>query len=294
MSRQDARARLAVGPGYQLARARVSTITIPAVHMGSECPEVTHPGLTPKSKRKLLKPASKNIRGLGLKFLSTNSKRKRGIFPHLPVELLIEVAKHLSLPELIQLSRVNKSLHELFLSRQTVRIWRSAQQAVPGLPPCPEELCEPQYAALLFTKWCSICGKKARQDMDPILLVRLCVDCHGKETVNTDLVSFPWLVFASERPPMNQNPSRWCLYSDAEAVEAMVKEFTAAGKLEAKEIWMEKRLQLVQNRYQNMQPLVWWLKQKEDERKAERGTGARLLQTLLPAWRGGVGRRGMN
>jgi hypothetical protein len=89
------------------------------------------------------------------------------------------------------------------MSRSAIHIWRSAERNVPGLPPCPEELCEPQYAALVFSKYCSVsmfidilrklnfdaeywaqtCGNQAPRPMDAMLHVRLCVACRNQQCV---------------------------------------------------------------------------------------------------------------
>ncbi|KAF8597363.1 hypothetical protein BDV93DRAFT_453056, partial [Ceratobasidium sp. AG-I] len=67
------------------------------------------------------------------------------------------IASHLTPAELLFLARSSKFFRKMFMSRSSINTWRSAFGNVPGLPPCPPELCEPQYASLLFSKSCSVC-----------------------------------------------------------------------------------------------------------------------------------------
>jgi hypothetical protein len=68
-----------------------------------------------------------------------------------------QIAKDLQPLDLIHLSRANKRLREVFMRRSAVLIWRAVLLNVRDLPPCPLDLCEPQYAAMLFLKECSVC-----------------------------------------------------------------------------------------------------------------------------------------
>ncbi|KDN45775.1 hypothetical protein RSAG8_04608, partial [Rhizoctonia solani AG-8 WAC10335] len=97
----------------------------------------------------------------------------------LPIEVFVEIMRNLALPDVLSLSRSNKFFRQMLMTRSatTLNIWRGAVEKIPGLPPCPEDLCEPQYAALIYTKYCSMCGTRIVKDMDPYLNVRICKDC---------------------------------------------------------------------------------------------------------------------
>ncbi|KAF8600133.1 hypothetical protein BDV93DRAFT_448131, partial [Ceratobasidium sp. AG-I] len=84
---------------------------------------------------------------------------KRGkleAFMNLPVEIFSEIAIYLFPLDLIVLARTNKFFRQILMRRPAIQIWRSAERNVEDLPPCPKDLCEPQYAALMFTKNCSV------------------------------------------------------------------------------------------------------------------------------------------
>ncbi|KAG8698374.1 hypothetical protein FRC09_007263 [Ceratobasidium sp. 395] len=73
----------------------------------------------------------------------------------IPIEVFSEIAGHLHPLDVIQLSRSSKHLRKLLMQRAAMHIWQRSLENVPGLPPCPSHLCEPQYAALIFTEYCS-------------------------------------------------------------------------------------------------------------------------------------------
>ncbi|KAG8690921.1 hypothetical protein FRC08_010315 [Ceratobasidium sp. 394] len=78
----------------------------------------------------------------------------RGIMK-VPMEVFTEIMQHLEPGELVTLTRSNKFFRNMLLRQSAVHIWQRVQKNVPGLPPCPSGMCEPQYAALLFSKYCT-------------------------------------------------------------------------------------------------------------------------------------------
>ncbi|CAE6533312.1 unnamed protein product [Rhizoctonia solani] len=178
------------------------------------------------------------------------------------VEVLIEIARYVHPLDLIMLSRVNKFFRELFMDRRSALIWQSARENLPGLPPCPDNVCEPQYAAMLFTKRCSSCGGYAPREMDPALLVRLCVNCRESELVDTNRVTDATLLIVSQGivPGRTLRGQMWCLYNEARAVKIKLNELNEAGDQEATEKWKAERRKLT------TEPLRKWLRDRERER----------------------------
>jgi hypothetical protein len=60
-----------------------------------------------------------------------------------------QVFKHLELADLLYLSRTSKALRSILLSRTSISLWKRVV-ANDGLPPCTEDLNEPQLAELMF------------------------------------------------------------------------------------------------------------------------------------------------
>ncbi|KAG9087440.1 hypothetical protein FRC06_002540 [Ceratobasidium sp. 370] len=99
----------------------------------------------------------------------------------MPIEIFTEIAYLLTPGDLIALSWSSKFFRGMLLQRSAAKIWQHAESNVPGLPPCPVGMCEPQYAALLFAKYCTLCGTSATAKPDPHLLIRFCASCRKNE-----------------------------------------------------------------------------------------------------------------
>ncbi|CAE6460320.1 unnamed protein product [Rhizoctonia solani] len=198
-------------------------------------------------------------------------KGKLEVFKNVPVE----IAKYLHPFDLVLLSRVNKFFRELFMSRQAASIWISARYNVPGLPPCPPGLCEPQYAALLFTKMCSQCGKYAPRHMDPILLVRLCSSCRDEQfklipAMLRNVTDMSLVARSSDHPPRNfRHYGRLILSSDIETVESKLKELSAAGDKDNLVRWKDERRKELQDRQTNSGLFKEWFAARDSERETD-------------------------
>ncbi|KAF8828886.1 hypothetical protein HHX47_DHR3001166 [Lentinula edodes] len=85
-----------------------------------------------------------------------------------PLEIIIEaritmklsmILCHLDPGDLLRLSRASKGLRNILLSKTSESIWRVARENfIPGLPPLPMDLNEPQYARLFFDMFVTIIG----------------------------------------------------------------------------------------------------------------------------------------
>lgn len=73
----------------------------------------------------------------------------------LPLELIYKILEYLSPASLLHLSHVSKPWNELL---RTKRPWVVARNNISGLPDCPSDLNEAQYASLLFGITCQACG----------------------------------------------------------------------------------------------------------------------------------------
>jgi hypothetical protein len=66
---------------------------------------------------------------------------------------LLQIFAELHPLDLLRLSRTGSTLRTTVLSRPFRPVWMQALAAT-GLPPCPDDLAEPTYAALAFEKHC--------------------------------------------------------------------------------------------------------------------------------------------
>ncbi|KAJ3897657.1 hypothetical protein F5879DRAFT_774727, partial [Lentinula edodes] len=86
---------------------------------------------------------------------------------------------HLDPGDLLRLSRASKGLRNILLSKTSESIWRVARENfIPGLPPLPTDLNEPQYARLFFDMSCYVCNNHRRCDnVLWRLRIRCCLNC---------------------------------------------------------------------------------------------------------------------
>ncbi|KDN42385.1 hypothetical protein RSAG8_06876, partial [Rhizoctonia solani AG-8 WAC10335] len=109
----------------------------------------------------------------------------------MPVEVFMEIAPYVNPGDLISLVRTSKFFRAMLLDRSAAPLWQRSLSNIPDLPPCPTGMVEPQYAALIFTRNCTICGVQAvTSKPDPYLRVRLCSSCRDKELVERSPHSF--------------------------------------------------------------------------------------------------------
>ncbi|KAI1782842.1 hypothetical protein LXA43DRAFT_1187368 [Ganoderma leucocontextum] len=114
-------------------------------------------------------------------------------FPNLPLDVFIEIASHAYPLDLLRLSRTSKQLRCLLMLRSSRPIWTTALGNAVELPPCPPDMCEPLYAALVFDHHCFACGANDAFWVDYALRVRMCKQCYKTNVVEgtKSLLSLP-------------------------------------------------------------------------------------------------------
>ncbi|RXW20255.1 hypothetical protein EST38_g5599 [Candolleomyces aberdarensis] len=203
---------------------------------------------------------------LGVPTFSPGNGKQRASFDFFkdsPLDILREVLDYLSPLDLLHLSRTSKALRAFFMNKiSSPAIWRSALAAVNGLPPCPEDLAEPQYANLLFGNHCHLC--LVEHDYVSKYMearVRLCQTCGVYEFLPWDKLSgkiderlkslIPCIVASPSRheqeikhitcDSFNQNSTRKQYFHVVTAIK-LNKELEALGSHEKmKTSWLENR-----------------------------------------------------
>ncbi|KAF8594922.1 hypothetical protein BDV93DRAFT_529006 [Ceratobasidium sp. AG-I] len=167
----------------------------------------------------------------------------------MPIDIFTEVASHLMPEDIIVLSRANKFFRKLLMQRSAVHIWHGVMRNVPELPPCPPDMCEPQYLSLIYMPNCSMCGGIGAKRMDGVLRVRLCNYCYTDRTMPAgdlppDVQS---LVHKSTPIGPQRSYDMWhsALRSDVGAVLVKMEELKMSGNGAALTKWKTKRLEEV-------------------------------------------------
>ncbi|KAH7326844.1 hypothetical protein B0J17DRAFT_722778 [Rhizoctonia solani] len=198
-------------------------------------------------------------------------------FANLPLELFLEIAKHLYPLDLIHLSRANKLLRSMFMRRPAAEVWRAAITNT-GLPPCPDEsMSEPRYAALVFLEQCSECRKPATNCMDPVLLVRLCYTCRKYIRLAFVLTHSQYLA-----PPRGKARPNWYLRQEYEEIKETVDELEGVN-YDAWRAWVQGRAGFVRARHERAKPLVRWLEKRDEEEKQAKRQATNELKNARAA-----------
>ncbi|KAG8712613.1 hypothetical protein FRC11_014688 [Ceratobasidium sp. 423] len=167
----------------------------------------------------------------------------------MPIEVFMEIAPYVDPGDLIVLIRTNKFFRTMLLDRSAAPIWQRSLSNVPDLPPCPTGMVEPQYAALIFSKNCTICGAQAiASKPDPYLRVRLCPSCRDTELVEKSadyhIISGSFVPYTSlikkTKKSVYKNPA-YQLRTQTEEFERVRSEFFSKDDLDGFSKWKRQR-----------------------------------------------------
>ncbi|KII84026.1 hypothetical protein PLICRDRAFT_180042 [Plicaturopsis crispa FD-325 SS-3] len=104
----------------------------------------------------------------------------------MPLDILLEIFERLRPLDVLHLARTSKALRGLLMHRRTaISVWRAAFSNFPGIPDCPPDLNEPQYANLVFSEHCHSC-LKPDATVYWIARVRYCWRCAEERAVPLD------------------------------------------------------------------------------------------------------------
>ncbi|KAG9110385.1 hypothetical protein FRC07_008198, partial [Ceratobasidium sp. 392] len=210
----------------------------------------------------------------------------------MPIEIFTEIAYLLTPSDLIALSWSSKFFRTILLQRSAVKMWRRAESNVSGLPPCPAGMCEPQYAVLVFAKYCTLnpthtyvpgsvlpVGKTSAYDIDLSEPDLLGVKIRLKE-VPYSLTSKRTgrnLVDYSECPGVKTHSAsrsrgiqqEYTLQHMIDEVKQQQQVFRNTGDTEGLEEWEEHRSTLVQGRHKFGDKLHEYLESVSKSREKE-------------------------
>ncbi|KAG8747451.1 hypothetical protein FRC10_001122 [Ceratobasidium sp. 414] len=169
---------------------------------------------------------------------------------HIPMDIFAEITSYLDPTDILCLARTTKHFRALLMQPAAKHIWSAAERNVLGLPPCPEHMNEPAYAALVFGKSCSECGMTVNRRMDAVLGIKLCNNCREKlivgrgiPTASTYSNLYP-LSFPAIKSPTHYSPS-YALISCVNAVVSAISSYASTGDSAGFKAWEQKRKALL-------------------------------------------------
>ncbi|KAF8596717.1 hypothetical protein BDV93DRAFT_527881 [Ceratobasidium sp. AG-I] len=179
----------------------------------------------------------------------------------MPLEIFTEIACHITPGELIALIRCSRFFRMMLLRRSAILIWQRAAQNVHGLPPCLTGMCEPQYAALMFSKHCTLCGAASTAKLDPYLRVRLCSTCRDTQLEAWSIGSLHECAYLISRSGVSKpktaggghkgrsyRPKYYCLLPEAQELRRKSQELQHSKDHRAYACWVEERQKEIQLR----------------------------------------------
>jgi hypothetical protein len=71
--------------------------------------------------------------------------------------------------DILHLARTSLNIRAILMSRDSAHIWATARSVV-GMPECPPDLSEPQYASLMFERTCFVsCHAQLLMEFSPTI-----------------------------------------------------------------------------------------------------------------------------
>ncbi|KAI5481386.1 F-box domain, cyclin-like domain containing protein [Pseudohyphozyma bogoriensis] len=214
---------------------------------------------------------------------SKSDKKKKGkkqraplqALRDMPTDIFGQICTFLDLKDILHLSRVCKPYRQFLLQRSSQVIWLRARHAC-GLPELELPFkSEPEYASLVFDKWCMVCGKDPiLNPVDPYLRMRTCSRCSA--VVVWPGAAFPEQYRATCVKLVITNPAGLCLSSDASDVLKSAKKYIGISSFftqaptggPTREQWTEERTELVRIRRSDGDKIRdWVLDQAEQARR---------------------------
>ncbi|KAJ3770833.1 hypothetical protein FB446DRAFT_136038 [Lentinula raphanica] len=211
------------------SKKSVSEQSLPSPNSGVRLSESS------KNKRQRMPKQFRGVRGkLGL--LEKLAK-------DMPLDVILEIFCYLEPRDLLRLARTTKDLRAILMSKSSVNIWRTVLGNVEGLPPCPTDLNEPQFANLLFEPYCHVCMRSAH--CDNILWnirVRSCQKCL-QAFPQPKHIDHPLSRYESVIPTelVEVEPAQLCYISNPEVTKRYMAEYDALQSREDRHEWIKRK-----------------------------------------------------
>ncbi|GAA5973365.1 hypothetical protein JCM11641_003094 [Rhodosporidiobolus odoratus] len=113
---------------------------------------------------------------------------KLAAFQSLPMDLIVEISRYLDPLTLLNMSRANKSMHNVFASRSAAPIWSIVRANVYLPTLTASDMTDLQYASLVFERECHMCGCGRAVIVDYALHRRWCKACQKANVMQANKV----------------------------------------------------------------------------------------------------------
>ncbi|CAA7265272.1 unnamed protein product [Cyclocybe aegerita] len=200
----------------------------------------------------------------------------------MPMDILYEIFGQLNPIDLLHLARTTKALRGILMSRSSMSVWKEARSNVTGLPDCPDDLSEPQYAELAMGKCCYDCQRNlSTHHIVWSGRVRYCTKCLEKRFVPKEN-SFPYsrgypeelarllpsVVVSKRQGGYTRKKDMFSLPTDRRWRE----EYAALKSAEEKSKWLKERVNERRPMVKHAEECAVWYSRLLQNREAEKAS----------------------
>ncbi|TFK34841.1 hypothetical protein BDQ12DRAFT_688937 [Crucibulum laeve] len=195
-------------------------------------------------------------------------------FADMPLEILFEKFIYLEPIDLLRLARTTKAFRNILMHQPTARkFWKQARLNL-GVPECPEDLSEPQYANLAFDDHCHYCLASNAILVVWLSRVRCCTRCGYEAFIPTGRVSSDVrsvVPYTTELPPGSNKAGTNAPYQKMyclESAKCLSKAFLQLSTGERKQ-WQADRAEELKKREEHAAKFQTWQLQRASQQRLE-------------------------
>ncbi|KAF9234859.1 hypothetical protein BU15DRAFT_78620 [Melanogaster broomeanus] len=194
------------------------------------------------------KKRSKDTQGKRRQATQSSQKSRGGrleMLPELNLDVLFQILSLLHPRDLLNLARTTTAFRQLLMRKPSAFVWKAALGRVEGLPACPPDLNEPQYAYLAFCPHCHHCGNVVRT-IHWRLRLRYCPSCRSARLRPRVTCDHPVHLggLVPEESVAIVTSYGYTLFVDIEQFEAFEKEYKEVPQDRREEFLADRRLQV--------------------------------------------------
>ncbi|KAH9832268.1 uncharacterized protein C8Q71DRAFT_840660 [Rhodofomes roseus] len=205
--------------------------------------------------------------------MNDEASGKRDVLADMPVDIMHEIILYLHPRELLSLSRTSKTTHSFLMKKSSASYWKESLKKVDGLPACPDKLIEPAWVALVFSTFCTACGKGTALRVHWAFLMRLCSSCKPQLVVNDidDLVGerlcLPDTLIS--RGCVSRTSGHCYLKSEVQQVASTWEDLSAPQKYDQLSKWITEQVRSVDEVHKFQDSCIIWLEKQDSARHRE-------------------------
>ncbi|KAF8634888.1 hypothetical protein AX15_000640 [Amanita polypyramis BW_CC] len=194
---------------------------------------------------------------------------KLAALTQMPLDILYEILCYLTSADLLKLSRMSKAFRRVLLNSSSVSVWKAARRNI-GLPECPPDMTEPQWANLAFSSHCHYCFTNGVRSVEWRFRMRVCAKCAKQHLTETRFMprlgDIPSELLVPNRPAIRH----WKTVYVTAQYEKVLCDFSLLAKAEDTDAFLLQRKKEVVEITAHAQKCEIWAKNQNEDRAMKR------------------------